>query len=91
MQTATSQTAVEVEETKLKPRKLDEKRCGWSDLPVEIMAIILRRNGKIDVIVTLIACRFVCRQWRDLLPFPKDWPFFPNGSKFDYAARAAEA
>jgi len=41
--------------------------------------------------MTVIVCRFVCRQWRDLLPLPSLWPIQEGGKKYDFAQQAARA
>ena len=98
MQSATSSPA-EPEETCSKRRKLDDKPCGWYDLPVELMAIILSWHGDKHHLLTVIVCRFVCRQWRDMLPLASSlWPkalenelLLIKAGEFDFAETASSA
>jgi len=52
---------------------------SWDSLPVEIAVIILqhaaytrdkRWNEVEEARATHVICRFVCREWRDILPLP---------------------
>jgi len=78
-----------------------EQATGWNSLPIEIAQFILsqiaftqshalhdpldQRDDELKA--NLIVCRFVCKQWRDILPAP--WFRVNIDYDFDFAATLA--
>jgi hypothetical protein len=74
----------------------EEVSVGWNSLPTEIAQYVLQfivalwdNDIASGADVTSAVCRFVCRQWRDLLPPPKEdtWEegwFAAAAAKFGY-------
>ena len=69
------------------------EHCGWGSLPHEMAHIILleatrTKHQRDDSFITNIVCKFVCRQWHDLLylPRPRTSPLRKPHSPYDFAA-----